>query len=209
MKPTEIFCPSCGARHDLYNPGIITIVCEYCGTAVYWDEEKIETAGKQSILPEGFSRIYRGATGTLSQKRFFVLGRVRYSFGKGFWDEWYLEFNDGTLGWLIEDNHELSLETRITSKKIPPFSSLHPGFKFSIKKIMFVVEEVGLAECLGVEGNIPAAIQSGEKYAFADASSPDGHYTLGIEYDEDPPTIFFGRWLDYSSLRMDDEGLEW
>ena len=123
MKPTEIFCPSCGARHDIYNPGVITVVCDYCGTAVYWDEEKIETAGKQSILPEGFSRLYRGATGTLSQQRFFVLGRVRYSFGKGFWDEWYLEFNDGTLGWLIEDNHELSLETRTTSKIVRHGSS--------------------------------------------------------------------------------------
>ena len=62
MKPARIKCPSCGAEHDVSNPGIITIVCEYCGTAIYWDEKKIKDAGKQSILPEGFSRLYRGAT---------------------------------------------------------------------------------------------------------------------------------------------------
>ena len=44
MKPARIKCPSCGAGHDISNPGVITIVCEYCGTAVYWDEEKIKNA---------------------------------------------------------------------------------------------------------------------------------------------------------------------
>ena len=87
MYAQEIQCPSCGAGRTIRNPGVITIVCEYCGNAVYWDQEKIANAGKQSILPEGFSRLFRGATGSLLNKRFCVLGRVRYSFGRGFWDE--------------------------------------------------------------------------------------------------------------------------
>ena len=209
MKPTQVACPSCGAGHDIYNPGVVTIVCEYCGTAVYWDEEKVKDAGKQSILPEGFSRLYRGATGRLFKKRFVVLGRVRYSFGKGFWDEWSMEFNDGTLGWLSEDNHEFALEKEGSAKNIPAFSSLHPGYQLSVRNMEFIVEEVGHAECLGVEGDLPIVVQSGEKYAFADASTQDGQYTLGIEYDEDPPTVFLGRWLKYSALTLDDEGLDW
>ena len=209
MKSAKIKCPSCGAEHDVSNPGIVTIVCEYCGTAVYWDEEKIKDAGKQSILPEGFSRLYRGATGRLYKKRFLVLGRARYSFGRGFWDEWFLEFDNGTIGWLSEDNHEFSLEKRAASKKLPGFSKLSPGQRFTARKMQFVIEEVGRAECLGVEGDLPKFVQSGEKYAFADASTPDGQYTLTIEYDEKPPTIFFGRWVKHSALTLDDEGLDW
>jgi hypothetical protein len=68
---------------------------------------------------EGFTRLFRGATGRLEKRPFVVMGRVRYSFGSGFWDEWFLEFGDGTIGWLTEDNHELALQTRTTSKKIP------------------------------------------------------------------------------------------
>jgi len=209
MKPTEISCPSCGASHDVHNPGIITIVCEYCGNAIYWAEENIQDAGKQSILPEGFSRLYRGATGRLFQKRFVVLGRVRYSFGKGFWDEWFLEFTDGTIGWLSEDNHEFALQKKTVSEKVPAFSSLVPGKQLSVQNIPFMIEEVGHAECLGMEGDLPLIIQSGEKYPFADASSLDGRYILSIEYDQEPPTIFFGRWLKYSAIELDDEGLEW
>jgi len=209
MKPAQIKCPSCGAEHDVSNPGIVTIVCEYCGSAIYWDEEKVKDAGKQSILPEGFSRLYRGATGRLYHKRFFVLGRARYSFGKGFWDEWFLEFDNGTIGWLSEDNHEFTLEKRAASKKIPDFSKLSPGYRITARKMQFVIEEVGRAECLGVEGDLPKFVVSGEKYAFADASTPDGQYTLTIEYDETPPTIFFGRWIKPSALTLDDEGLDW
>ena len=209
MEPTIITCPSCGAGHEIYNPGVITIVCEYCGNAVYWDKEKIRDAGKQSILPEGFTRLFRGATGRLRHRRFIVLGRVRYSFGKGFWDEWFLEFTDGAISWLTEDNHELALQTRYKGKNLPSLEALKPGKRFAVRDIDFVVHEVGHAECLGVEGDLPREIMTGETYPFSDASSLDGRFILGIEYDKDPPTLFLGQWLKYSDLSLDDEGLNW
>ena len=209
MQPKQINCPSCGAGHSLHNPGIVTVVCEYCGNAIWWDAEKVNDAGKQSILPEGFSRLYRGATGKVKNRAFFVLGRVRYSFGHGFWDEWYIEFSDGEIGWLTEDNHEFVLEKRANAKKLPPFEKLAPGVRFAVKGIPFVIEEVGQAECLGMEGDLPIIAQSGETYAFADASSPDGRYSLGMEYDRQPPVIYIGEWLKYDDIRMDDEGSDW
>ena len=209
MNPKSIKCPSCGAGYQLNNPGIVTIVCEYCGNAVYWDADKVKNAGKQAILPEGFSRLYRGATGRLKSRSFFVTGRVRYSFGHGFWDEWFLEFSDGGIGWLTEDNHEFALEKRSTAKKLPPFEKLVPGHPFKVRGISFVIEEVGRAECLGMEGDLPIAVQSGEKYAFADASSLDGTHSLGLEYDREPPVVYFGQWLKYEDIRMDDEGQDW
>lgn len=209
MNAQEIQCPSCGAGHTIHNPGVITVVCEYCGNAVYWDEEKIANAGKQSVLPEGFSRLFRRATGSLFNKRFEVLGRVRYSFGKGFWDEWFLEFENGEIGWLSEDNHEFAYENALPGANVPAIAQLSPGTKLTLKKQVFVIEEVGEAECLGVEGDLPLQLQTGEKYAFADGSTPTGQYTLGIEYDNDPPTVFLGRWVKYASLKLDDEAGEW
>lgn len=209
MKPTEVNCPSCGATTPVYNPGVIMITCEYCGNAVYWDEDKIKDAGKQSVLPEGFSRLYRGATGSLFHKRFNVLGRIRYSFGQGFWDEWFLEFEDGSTGWLTEDNHEFALEEEELKVNVPPFEKLRPGAKLHLKGKQFYIEEIGLAECLGVEGELPFPVLTGEKYHFADGSTPDGNYTIGIEYDKTPPTVFTGRWLKHASLQLDDEGIEW
>jgi len=208
-KPIAFNCPSCGAPHEIYNPGVIMKVCEYCRNAIYWDEEKIKLAGAQSILDEGFTRLYRGAAGTLFQRRFMVLGRIRYSFGRGFWDEWFLEFQNGKTEWLSEDNHELAIEKQIERALNTPFTAFAPGKSFKLEGKTFVVEEAGEAECIGVEGDLPVVIQTGEKYPYVDASSPDGRYTLSIEYDEDPPTIFQGHWLKYVSVRLDEEAMEW
>lgn len=206
----NINCPGCGGEIRIINPGIITSVCEYCENAVYWDKEKVTNAGKQSVLPEGFSRLYRGAAGLLFNKRFIVQGRVRYSFGKGFWDEWYIEVEDGNSYWLSEDNHELALEKPSPySKSSSDAYSLKPGSQFNHDNKLFIIEEVGRAKCLGMEGNLPIQITTGEEYTYADGSTPDGNYTIGIEFDENPPTIFVGNHLKYQSIKLDNEGTAW
>lgn len=209
MIPQSITCPSCGAPHEVHNPGVMMVSCEYCGNAVYWDEDKIRDAGKQSHLPEGFSRLYRGATGELFHKRFVVLGRARYSFGHGFWDEWFLELQDGSLAWLSEDNHELALQKPLEGAEVGLFTYYQPGMTIKIKGKEYHVQEVGAAECIGVEGDLPKVVTVGEKYNYVDASSLDGKYILSIEYDDEKPSVYLGNWLNYTSLKLDDEDLEW
>ncbi|MDA3901704.1 MAG: DUF4178 domain-containing protein [Spirochaetes bacterium] len=214
MKPLQtIQCPSCGGSHDIFNPGIVTISCNYCGNIIYWDMENIRSAGKQALLPEGFSRLYRGATGTIEGNPFQVLGRVRYSFGGGFWDEWFIEYPDTTTAWLTEDNHEFSLEQKTDEFTLPPREKLNPGTELSLsingKLLHFHIEEVGKARCLGIEGSLPKEIKTGEEYLFADGSSLDGKNSLGIEYDNKQPSLFIGKYLKFDDIKMEDESIEW
>ena len=205
----ELTCPGCGAHAEVTNPGVISVTCEYCGTTVFWDREKVRDAGVRSTLPEGFTRLYRGARGTLLKKRFNVLGRVRYSFGRGFWDEWFVELADGRTAWLTEDDHELALESPVSGEGVAAFDQYHPGQSFMLGDQWFVVEEVGEATCLGIEGQLPNDVLPGETYPYVDAASPDGRYTLGIEYDASPPTVFRGRWVRPANLQLDDDGGGW
>jgi len=205
----EFNCPSCGAPHEIRNPGIVKATCEYCGNAVIWDEQRIQDAGKQATLPEGFTRLYRGASGRLLSKRFEVIGRVRYGFGGGFWDEWFVTLQDGRTGWLSEDNHELALQSPLSDARVLPFAQYRPGTQIFVDKTEYLVQEIGEASCLGIEGELPKLVEAGESYPYVDASSPDGRYALGIEYDDDPPTVFHGRWLKQASVKLDDEGRSW
>lgn len=213
MQPLHTLdCPSCGAAHNIYNPGITTVSCEYCGTTFYWDTEKIEDKGKHALLPEGFSRFYTGGEGTIQTRPFTILGRARYSFGKGFWDEWYIIYSDtNENAWLSEDNHEFSLETVKERVKLPEYEKLRPGVSLKLKESAppFIIDEVGEAECIGIEGSLPKEIAVGETYRFADGSTPDGTMTLGIEYDAEEPTLFTGVYLPYEEIRMQDEGADW
>jgi hypothetical protein len=179
-------------------------VCEYCASPVYWDAEQVRSSGRKAALSEGFTRLYRGALGTLRGRRFRTEGRVRYSFGRGFWDEWYLRFDDGTAAWLTEDNHELCLEAQVPGA--PPAGAYA---RLTIAGQEFVVEERGEAECIGAEGELPFVVEMGETYRYVDGSSPDGRHSLGIEYDAEPPTLFVGDWLRQDELALDDEGEGW
>ena len=128
----DFSCPTCGAAQQITNPGVVMAVCEYCENAIIWDEDAIRSAGKKATLSEGFTRLYRGASGTLLKKRFRVLGRVRYSFGGGFWDEWFVELSDGKSGWLSEDHHQLALETEVKGV-VKPYSQMRPGLHVRLR----------------------------------------------------------------------------
>ena len=159
------------------------------------------------MLPEGFTRLYTGATGALSGARFEVLGRVRYGFQRGFWDEWYVQLEDGTNAWLTEDDHELALETEREHQRVP--GTLSVGQVVTLEDVAYLIREVGRTTCLGIEGQIPSDVLPDETYAYADGTSVDGAYTLGVEFDDDPPTVFKGRRLSHDDVVLDDEGEDW
>jgi hypothetical protein len=205
----SVNCPNCGAPNPLVNPGVLMVACAYCRTAIYWDREKISAAGFRAVLPEGYSRLYLGATGSLGDRRLVVLGRARYSFARGFWDEWYLEMQDGSLRWLTEDNRELRLEQPVSGMVVPPAGQCAVGLRLPAGGVTFVLTEIGVASCVGIEGSLPKVLRPGEAYGYADGASPDGVHSLGIEYNANPPAIFCGDWLDPASLKLDDEGDDW
>jgi len=207
ISPDSPSCPSCGAPLPARNPGIRSQACAYCGTISLWDEQGHKDSGKKSMLPEGFTRLYTGATGALKGTRFEVLGRVRYGYPRGMWDEWYVRLEDGTNAWLTEDDHVLSLEEKAPDAVIE--SDLEVGRVVPVLDTPYLIREVGIATCLGIEGQVPKEVLPDETYAYADGTSVDGKQTLGIEVDEVPPTVFVGHRLDHDDVRMDDEGEDW
>lgn len=208
-EPRTIACPSCGAGRTLHNPGLAMFVCEYCSSAVYWDDDAVRAAGGRALLSEGCSRLYRGALGSYHKKRFQVLGRVRYSFGDGFWDEWFLELDDGSDCWMTEDQHQLAVQRPIELTVSGSLEQYRVGGELRARDSVFVIQEVGQALCVGIEGALPKAIEVGETYSYVDATSLEGRYSLGIELDDDPPTVFLGRWLKHKELVLDDDGSDW
>ncbi len=203
-------CPACGAPLETQNPGVVMAVCGHCGNTIWWDAQAIHSAGKRSILPEGFTRLYTGATGAIQGRRFVVLGRVRYGFGRGFWDEWFVELQGGNATrWLSEDDHELSLQQALTGLALPDVRGLLPGARLTLAETTWAVEEVGEATCLGAEGSLPEIFEEGETFRYIDASSLDGKYNLGLEMRRDGARAFKGRWLSHEVVTLDDEGGSW
>ena len=82
--------------------------------------------GKKSRLSQGFSRLYCGALCTIHGNEYRVVGRVRYSYGKGFWDEWYALNDTGEGSWITEDDHAFSVQVEVPFEQVSTiFRILH------------------------------------------------------------------------------------
>jgi len=104
-----------------------------------------------------------GKSGTLRDRRFTVLGRVRMSYSEGFWDEWWLEFEDGYHHWLEEDEGVYRLHKELDIAVNPDLiRHAKIGGTVSIEDDRWFVTELNNAQVAGVEGSLPLAITPGE-----------------------------------------------
>ncbi len=196
-------CPSCGAGNIVTNPGILMKICDYCKTAIYWDKDSALRVGSKSMdLPQS-PRFKTGGVGKLQGRIFKILGRLTYEHESGFWHEWFIEFDDGSLKWLTEDEGELFIETPIKVKQeLPLFDKLRPGMQFQLGNNTGIVEELGEARVIGGEGQIPRDVEIGETYSYVDGTSTDGKHSFGLEYDSSgAPEVFWGRIVNLKNAK--------
>lgn len=196
-------CPSCGAEIAVEARHAHLVVCEYCASAVVLDEKAARVSGKMAALAQTPGPLYVGGTGRLRGKNFRVLGRVRYGYAKGYWDEWYLVLEDENTIWVSEDENNFTIEI-CQQDKTPPadYMSIQPGDTLTLGEKSFHVDEKDVAECEGGEGQLPFAVLTGEKVPFLDLSSGSDFGTVEYEMDGDV-RVFLGRRLDIGDVEMD------
>lgn len=197
-------CPSCGAGHTLANPGILTLVCDYCQTTIFIEDEAA-SAGEKSIVAEPRSVLSVGATGTVAGAEVLILGRVQFDWGGGRWDEWFAT-GPGQDLWLVEDERRYSLERQVTGLSVPHDATL--GTQLWFEGRVFEVTETRVARCVGGEGQLPRTIGVGEEYAYLDAIELDGDGVLSIERGADGEVVaFLGEDVAPQDLRFGDVSL--
>lgn len=186
-------------------------VCDYCKTAMYWDRESALRVGKKSMDLPRSSRFKVGSRGKIKGEFFTVLGRLSYAHEQGTWNEWFVELENGEIQWLTEDEGELFLESPVDlTAPIPPHSELKPGMYITINDKVGVVEEIGVARCLGGEGQIPFQVEIGETYPYADGAGTDGSFSFGLEFDGNSGavTAFVGRILTPKTAKAKSDDRE-
>lgn len=199
-----MFCPSCGAEIEADRRFAKLVVCGFCESAVILDEKAARIAGKMSVLALTPSPLFVGGTGELLGRNFNILGRVRYGYERGYWDEWYLAFDDGSTAWIGEDENNFALESHDESETVPiEYADAYPGQAVQLGETAFHLDEKGIAICEGGEGQLPFPIVSGERVPFLDLSLGDKFATVEYDIEDQTARVFRGRRLDIGDVRMD------
>ncbi len=203
----SISCPNCGSVFELVNPGIVMLVCDHCSTRLYLSDKAAEAIGEQSILPEEDSRLYLGATGSILKHSFLAVGHIRYRHDEGFWDEWYLQLDDGKYMWLMEDERDLSLEVMTRKRDIPRPDKLvvnQPAIR--TKQLAYLAQFTGSATCEGAAGQLPFVVQPGQSIGWADLATLDGNRVGTIEHPVGHrPRLFLGLPVEQSRLQVQSQ----
>jgi hypothetical protein len=186
-------CASCGAPVEIVNRFSKVLVCGYCGTHLKVSDGGVEIAGKYPKLADFPSIFQVGSRGTILGKPFTALGRMRYKYQGGHFDEWFVEY-DGDKAWFTEDDGTYTLYTDLfEAVEIPDISTVKAGQNMLVGDKKVMIKEKGKAVVEGGEGELFFYVEPGSEVIYLDAVSEGKK--VSIEYTEDEVEMFTGRPL--------------
>ena len=197
-------CPACGAPLTIRHRFVKLVTCDFCGQVSLVHDKGLDPTGRTAELAALPSPLYVDATGQLQGRRFRVMGRLRYRYEAGVWDEWFLAFEDGRPGWLVEDEGTYKFYAKETLRgSVPPFDAVSVGDVIAVGGQQVFVTEKGRASIAGGEGQLAFAVLPGEQVHYLDGTS--GDELISVEYTADEIELSVGRAVAADALVVDEE----
>ncbi len=202
MAFKEFNCPSCGAALQLEYRFTETVICPYCQQSSHWTGENFEAKGEKVILADYGSKFSVGLQasfwgtklGERKEYKFKVLGRVRFEYNDGFWDEWLLrvEGYEENEYWLQEDEGEFFLFKKFDNlPSVSDYNELKVGMYIDWEEYKMFISEKAKAQIVGGEGELPFRVIPGEQCDFIDGILLREAIPVSIEYLPDNKKAFY------------------
>lgn len=207
MSFKQVKCPSCGAPGELEYRFSKMFICEFCNQSSHLVNDNLEAAGEKSSLADYGSMFYKGATGIIDNREFKVLGRLRFSYPDGFWDEWLLNFKDSPDKeyWLQEDEGDYTLFEKGDISSLPDFEELSVGNKYQLGNKEIFITEKHEATILGGDGELPYMVIPGQQADFVDGIIIGAGMQSSIEYFPDEKVFNIGKPIDLKSIQVNEK----
>ena len=207
----ELSCPSCGAPVPLAQAAVPYAVCGNCQTLILREGDNLKAIGKSAVLPFDVSPIQIGTRGAADGQRFEVIGRVRWGWSDGSWNEWLLSVgantsNSGTA-WLGEamgmyvitaEAPEL-LETPL-GRQFAGGADIPLGATMDVAGAHFTATDIKQAHSLGGEGQLPFPCPVDWTMTNVDFRSEAGG-ALSLQRDGDGVSAWRGRYVALDELK--------
>ncbi|MFZ4814764.1 MAG: DUF4178 domain-containing protein [Phototrophicaceae bacterium] len=199
----EMNCKSCGAPLKIANQFVRSVSCEFCGSSyIVNGSAGLDPTGASAGLADYPSRISIGAQGNVRGRGFTVLGRIRYSYPAGFWDEWQIEWHDGAPpDWLEEDEGYWTIYKRQRVRGVvPSFDEIKVGKTYKIDNYNVFITEKRKAKMLGSDGQFAFVLPVRGEFGFATGSA-DGQ-VVNVNFFEDEIALSIGEDLEHHDIKI-------
>lgn len=204
----KVNCPTCGAEVSFRSPALPVVVCPYCQSMVTRIGDDVRAVGKAAVLPFDVSPIRIGTRGNFEGLGFEVIGRVRWGWSDGSWNEWLLLFNDNNTAWLGEAMGQFMLlgERPIEQIEDDVIGQLVRGGEVRIDQTAVIdghelkVSDMKRATCLAAEGELPFQAPPGWTIHNVDFRSTDGS-CASFQKDSEEANLYVGRYVTLAELK--------
>lgn len=195
-------CPSCEAPLELAYRFSKVVVCRYCHQTSMIGPAGLDPLAPGNGLVDTPSVLEVGAVGHIHETPFQVLGRLRFAYPGGLWDEWLLLGEDDQITWLQEDDGTfVAFRMMEMPSGLPLFDELSVGSQVTIDGNSMLVTEKTRAMIAGGEGELPFVVIPGADVNCVDLTGAGAVYAL--EYLPEETTFSFGRPVPADQLKVD------
>lgn len=200
-------CPNCGADVVFRSPALPSRVCDACRTMLVRSDAGLAQFGIAAALPFDVSPVQIGMRGTEAGQSFDVIGRVRWSWTEGAWNEWLLLFADGGTAWLGEAmgqfmllrEHALGDVHSTTLRAIAKGEAAQVGQKVELFGRRLFIADARQALCITAEGELPFVAPSGWQVYNVDLRGADGA-CASLQRDGKTASFYQGRYVTLAEL---------
>lgn len=195
-------CPGCGAPVEFRSAQSAFAVCSYCHSAVVRDGGTLSRIGKVAELFEDFSPLQLQARGRWRSQGFTLVGRIQYRGGSGAWTEWHVLFDDGSTGWLAEDNGGYVMaQPYAPQHPLPEPRFLRLDAATAIDGHSWRVASTEQAALVAAQGELPKLPPLNQPFPVVELRSTDNE-VLSIDWGSQPPQLALGRPVALEELQL-------
>ena len=200
---TTLTCESCGASLEIENQFVRAVTCRFCGSSyIVQGDASLDMTGKTVSLANYPSRLSIGSTGKIKGQTFRVLGRVRYTYGEGFWDEWLVTMSDDKPPvWLEEDEGYWTIYRKGRLKSaVPAYDEVSVGQTADINGKPLFVTEKRRANLMGTEGQFSSVMPLSGEFGYIQGAM-EGQ-PASVTYWDDEIELSLGEELDHDDIEL-------
>ncbi|KIC20291.1 DUF4178 domain-containing protein [Leisingera sp. ANG-Vp] len=189
-------CPNCASPVSPAAASVKLTACESCGTTLFLEDDQARLAGEQGVMHEAPMLFGLGSSIRLGGRTMQILGHARFSYGRGFWEEFWALDDGNSPCWVSLDEGDIVMQRVLRRPEWPKYDGyLKLGGTLNYEGELFTVSEEDDAECVAVRGSFDQALIVGERYRFVNLQGEDGTLLSG-EFQGSSREWYRGQWYD-------------
>lgn len=194
-------CPNCGDQLDTAIFDAMTIICASCSSTVYLHQDRLLNAGEAGVMHDAPSLVRLEDRVEVDGLDYRIVGHARFSYGPGWWDEFWMVAANGDGRWLICDEGDIAVQSKVPDTERPNATLNRVGDEVIFRRETYVLTEFDQGACVALRGVFPEQLAVGDGFSYANLTSPQGHI-LSRETQAAETIWFCGRWIDPFELTV-------